>query len=87
MEIAAREEITLYGLNYKDDIDAASTWLQQRGNPYTTVLLDTDGNFGRSIGVYGVPESFVINAQGIVVYRHTGPVTRKVWTEKIMPLL
>ena len=87
MELAAGNEVSLYGINYKDDAQNARSWLQERGNPYSAVLLDNDGSYGRSIGVYGVPESFVLNADGVVIYKHVGPLTRKALEEDIMPLL
>ncbi len=87
MEIAAVSQVPLYGLNYKDGNTEAQDWLRARGNPYSQVLVDGSGSFGRSIGVYGVPETFVLDAGGIIVYKHIGPLTRTVWLEKISPLL
>ena len=87
MELAAGDQVLLYGISYKDNAQDARSWLRERGNPYSAVLLDDDGSFGRSIGVYGVPESFVLDADGVVVYKHVGPLTRKVWVEDIKPLL
>lgn len=75
------------GLNYKDQPDAASKWLQQLGNPYVESLVDPDGRIGIDYGVYGVPETFVIDKQGIVRMKHVGPLTPEVMRDKIAPLI
>ena len=84
---AKRSPVPIYGLNYKDKAPAASAWLQQLGNPYTESLTDPDGRIGIDYGVYGVPETFVIDKQGVVRLKHTGPVTPEVLRDKIDPLL
>jgi cytochrome c biogenesis protein CcmG, thiol:disulfide interchange protein DsbE len=73
------------GLNYKDKDAAAMKWLTDLGDPYSVSIVDADGRVGIEYGVYGVPETFVIDKAGIVRYKHIGPVTRKAWTEKIAP--
>ncbi|NNF96655.1 MAG: redoxin family protein, partial [Halobacteria archaeon] len=75
------------GLNYKDGRDVAQQWLKQRGDPYTTSAFDEDGRAGIDWGVYGVPETFVIDKRGNIRYKHTGPVDQKAVTDKIMPLV
>ncbi len=75
------------GLNYKDQKPAAEKWLTELGNPYSVSIVDADGRVGIDLGVYGVPETFVMDKQGIVRYKHVGPVTRKAWDEKIAPLV
>ena len=77
----------LYGLNYKDEAGAARDWLQRLGNPYTASLVDADGRVGIDYGVYGVPETFVIDQHGVVRYRQVGPVTREVLEQKLIPLI
>ena len=77
----------IYGLNYKDKPDAAKKWLRQLGDPYAQSLTDADGRIGLDFGVYGVPETFVIDAQGIVRFKHVGPITADVLRDKIDPLL
>lgn len=84
---AAGSAIPMYGLNYKDDPDAARLWLQRMGNPYAASLIDREGKVGIDYGVYGVPETFVIDRAGIVRYRHVGAVTQEVLDRKIVPLL
>ncbi|WP_042877939.1 DsbE family thiol:disulfide interchange protein [Cupriavidus necator] len=87
VDFAARSPVPLYGLNYKDQPAAARDWLQRLGNPYTASLVDADGHVGIDYGVYGVPETFVIDQQGVVRYRQVGPVTREVLERKLIPLI
>jgi cytochrome c biogenesis protein CcmG/thiol:disulfide interchange protein DsbE len=84
---AKRSPVPIYGLNYKDKNDAGTAWLRQLGNPYAESLIDPDGRIGIDYGVYGVPETFVIDKQGIVRLKHTGPITAEVLRDKIEPLL
>ncbi len=84
---AKRSPVPIYGLNYKDKTPAALAWLQQLGNPYTESLTDPDGRIGIDYGVYGVPETFVIDKLGVVRLKHTGPITPEVLRDKIEPLL
>ena len=87
VDFAARAPVPLYGLNYKDEAGAAREWLQRLGNPYTASLVDADGRVGIDYGVYGVPETFVIDQHGVVRYRQVGPVTREVLEQKLIPLI
>lgn len=73
--------VPILGIDYKDDRQKAIKWLQERGNPYTLVLLDEVGKFGIDMGVTGAPETFVVNQQGVIVYRHQGIVDEHVWQE------
>jgi len=75
------------GLNHKDQDDAALRWLQLHGNPYLLSIVDQEGRIGIDYGVYGVPETFVIDARGIVRYRHTGPITQELLESRIIPLI
>jgi cytochrome c biogenesis protein CcmG/thiol:disulfide interchange protein DsbE len=77
----------LVGLNYKDARDDARTWLQRLGDPYTVSLVDGDGRVGINFGVYGVPETFVIDKKGVIRFKHTGPLTPAVVDTRIVPLL
>jgi cytochrome c biogenesis protein CcmG, thiol:disulfide interchange protein DsbE len=79
--------IRIYGLNYKDDAEKAQLFLKQRGNPYVKTGSDPEGRIGIEWGVYGAPETFVIDQQGIIRYRHTGTLTEAVWREKLLPLI
>ena len=67
----------MVGLNWKDDDAAASEWLAQLGNPYSVVAADREGRTAIDFGVYGAPETFFIDAGGLVQYRHVGPMTRR----------
>ena len=86
-ELASRNLVTVVGLNYKDEPADAERWLQQFGNPYATSVIDRDGRVGIDWGVYGVPETFVIGADGLIKYKHIGPVTHESLEQKIMPVL
>ncbi|MEO0368875.1 MAG: DsbE family thiol:disulfide interchange protein [Pseudomonadota bacterium] len=85
-QLARQTNITIVGLNYKDQTDNAISWLAARGNPYTHLPTDQSGEVGIDWGVYGVPETFVINEAGLVVYKHTGPVTAEIAQSEILPL-
>lgn len=74
-EFAKQQMIIIVGLNYKDDPEAAKNWLGTLGNPYNDSVMDQDGRIGIDWGVYGVPETFVIDKKGVVRYKHTGPIT------------
>ena len=82
----AENGITIYGLNYKDERDEALLWLERLGNPYRFNLFDEQGRLGLNLGVYGAPETYVIDAEGIIRYRHVGVMDEKVWQKKIVPL-
>jgi cytochrome c biogenesis protein CcmG, thiol:disulfide interchange protein DsbE len=75
------------GLNYKDKSDAAKKWLTELGNPYAISIVDADGRTGIDWGVYGVPETFVMDKKGVVRYKHVGPISRKAWDEKVAPMI
>jgi len=79
--------VPIYGLNYKDQREAAQAWLAKNGNPYTTSIADLDGKVGIDYGVYGVPETFLIYKAGVIRYKRIGPVTPKLLNDKIMPLI
>jgi cytochrome c biogenesis protein CcmG/thiol:disulfide interchange protein DsbE len=83
----ANTSVLIYGLNYKDKRPDGLGWLQRLGNPYKASLYDLDGRLGIDFGVYGVPETFVIDRQGVIRYKHIGPVTPEVLRDKIAPLV
>ena len=80
-------EVPIYGLNYKDQREDALRWLQQFGNPYVANGFDTDGQVGIDYGVYGVPETYVVDSSGTILYRYAGPLTSSDLENKILPLL
>ena len=83
--LAKRNLVPIVGLNYKDQRPDAMRWLAQFGDPYVLSVSDTDGRVGIDYGVYGVPETYVIDKQGIIRMKHIGPVTEQVLAEKILP--
>ena len=87
VEFAKTASVPIYGLNYKDKREDALRWLANFGNPYTRSLSDTEGLVGIDFGVYGVPETFVIDQQGVIRFKHIGPVTPEVLRDDILPLL
>ena len=87
LELTRKNEIPIYGLNYKDDPNDARRWLQQLGNPYGVIASDLSGDVGIDYGVYGVPETFVIDKEGVIRYKHVGPVSREDWSKTFEPLL
>ena len=87
VEFARRKLVPIYGLNYKDTRPAGMGFLTQLGNPYEASLFDGDGRVGIDYGVYGVPETFVIDKQGMIRHKHVGPLTPDVVRTKIEPLL
>jgi len=74
-------------LNYKDKRSDSMAWLQRYGNPYVLSVSDIQGRIGIDYGVYGVPETYVIDKQGVIRFKHIGPVTSEVLKEKILPLI
>ena len=87
VELAKRNVVPIYGLNYKDTRNEALGWLRQFGNPYTMSIVDADGSVGINYGVYGVPETFVIDKAGFIRYKQIGPVTPEALKDKILPLV
>lgn len=87
VEYARSATIPIYGLNYKDKRDDAQRWLATHGNPYTRSLMDTDGLVGIDFGVYGVPETFIIDKDGVIRFKQIGPLTPEVMRDDILPLL
>jgi cytochrome c biogenesis protein CcmG/thiol:disulfide interchange protein DsbE len=87
VDLAKKDVIPIIGLNYKDKRDAALGWLGQFGDPYRLSVVDTDGRVGIDYGVYGVPETFVIDKTGVIRFKQIGPITEEAWRNKILPLV
>jgi cytochrome c biogenesis protein CcmG/thiol:disulfide interchange protein DsbE len=87
LAIARSKKVPIYGLAWKDDRQQALAWLSQLGDPYDAVGLDADGRVAIDWGVYGAPETFLVDAQGIVRYKHIGPLSLEIWRERFLPLL
>ncbi len=87
VELGRRPDIHLYGLNYKDRPEEARQWLQRHGNPYRASAMDRDGRVGLDYGVYGVPETFVVDRAGRIRGKRIGPMTWQYVNEELLPLL
>jgi cytochrome c biogenesis protein CcmG/thiol:disulfide interchange protein DsbE len=79
--------VPIYGLDYKDNRKDGEAWLRNGGDPYTVIASDTEGRIGIDYGVYGVPETYVIDKQGVIRYKQIGAVTHESLQEKILPLV
>ncbi|MDD7805564.1 MAG: DsbE family thiol:disulfide interchange protein [Endozoicomonas sp. (ex Botrylloides leachii)] len=82
----AQQGITIYGINYKDDQPAAKQWLIQLHNPYRFSINDNQGKLGMDLGVYGAPETYLIDSDGIIRYKHIGIVDSNIWNTVLRPL-
>lgn len=87
MQLKERKLVTIFGLNYKDQPQDAVGWLDELGDPYTRIGSDIDGRVAIEWGVYGVPETFVVDAKGVVLYKHVGPLTEDALQKAILPLV
>lgn len=87
LALARQRNIRIVGLNYKDEASNANRWLQRHGNPYDDVVVDPHGRTAIDFGVYGVPETFLIDADGQIRFKHVGPMTGEVLQQKLLPAL
>ena len=87
MRINAETELRIVGVNYKDSAPKALRWLADFGDPYEFVLEDIDGSLGVELGVYGAPESFLLDADGVIVYKRVGEINQRIWRDEIVPHL
>jgi cytochrome c biogenesis protein CcmG/thiol:disulfide interchange protein DsbE len=87
VEFSHKKLLPVYGLNYKDQRADGMAWLSQFGNPYDASLFDSDGRVGIDFGVYGVPETFIIDREGVVRMKHIGPLTPQVIQSEIEPMV
>lgn len=83
----AQQGIPIYGVNYKDERQPALRWLATLGDPYVASIFDPQGSLALDLGVYGAPETFVVDRNGVIAYKHIGPLTLDVWREKLLPLV
>jgi len=86
-KIGEIEKIPIYGVDYKDTPEKLAPWLKKYGNPYTKIGTDRDGRMAIDWGVYGVPETFIVDVDGIIRYKHVGAVTEEVYQEILKPVL
>lgn len=87
MDLAQRGDVTIYGINYDDPAPSARAFLAELGNPYDAVGADRDRRVGIEWGVYGVPETFVVSPQGIITYKHVGPLSARSYAEQLLPAI
>jgi cytochrome c biogenesis protein CcmG/thiol:disulfide interchange protein DsbE len=87
VDLARRNLLPILGLNYKDRGDEAQRWLKQFGDPYQLSVVDRDGRVGIDYGVYGVPETYLIDPEGVIRFKQIGPITPEVLEKKILPLV
>jgi cytochrome c biogenesis protein CcmG, thiol:disulfide interchange protein DsbE len=82
-----KQGIHIVGIDYKDNALDAQRWIAELGNPYDEILVDADGRVGLDLGVFGAPETYVIDKQGVIRYKHIGDLNQKVWSETIQPIV
>jgi len=87
VDIAKQGKVPVYGLNYKDQRPDALEWLRRLGDPYVASGFDADGRVGIDLGVYGLPETFLVDAGGMIVHKHIGPIDRQVWETEFVPII
>ncbi|HLD16109.1 MAG TPA: DsbE family thiol:disulfide interchange protein [Coxiellaceae bacterium] len=87
MDIHQHYSIPIMGVLYKDQPENGLQWLKQRGNPYVAVMLDPEGKLGMDLGVYGTPETYLIDQNGIIRYRHIGTLSMDDWQREFVPLI
>lgn len=87
VDIAQKQHVLIYGLDYKDNREAALLYLKKYANPYQLVLFDGSGQAAIDWGVYGTPETFIIDSQGIIRYKQIGMLTDEIWQTKMLPLI
>lgn len=85
MQVAEQRMLPVYGVNYRDKREDALAWLERYGNPYEAVIFDERGDLGLDLGVYGAPETFLVDRDNVIVYKHIGPITDEVWAEELHP--
>jgi cytochrome c biogenesis protein CcmG, thiol:disulfide interchange protein DsbE len=86
VEFSKSGELPIFGVDYKDNREAARQWLNELGNPYALVAFDVEGRTSIDYGVYGAPESYLIDKNGVIRFKQIGPITREVWNNKILPM-
>ena len=87
LSISNDHAIPIYGINYKDDRQLALSWLRNFGDPYHQIGFDGDGAVGLDLGVYGLPETYLLDSASVVVHKHTGPLTMEAWQQELLPLI
>lgn len=86
-DISHQYSINMVGLAYQDKVEDVKHWLKEQGNPYDTLFFDVNGRYGMELGVYGTPETFIVDHKGRVRYKHVGPIDMTVWQETLWPFI
>jgi cytochrome c biogenesis protein CcmG/thiol:disulfide interchange protein DsbE len=87
VEVANETGIPIYGINYKDEREPARRWLERLGDPYVASGFDPSGEVGLDLGVYGLPETFIVGPDGIIAYKHIGPISPEDWEQRMLPVI
>ena len=87
MDIAKRKEVTLIGMDWRDERPKAKRWLAERGNPYEKIIFDNESTLAITLGVTGAPESFITDKTGQIRYKHVGVITPKIWQNTLLPIV
>ena len=85
MKIANNKDLQLIGINYKDTRADGEKYLEVMGNPFDVIVFDPSGKIGLNLGVYATPETFLVNQQGVILYKHIGAIDSKIWEEGFIP--
>ena len=86
LQLLADQGVAIYGINYKDEDEAARRWLADLGDPYRANIVDTTGSLGLDLGVYGAPETYFVDAAGVIRYRHVGVIDERIWRSRLEPI-
>ena len=87
MKISKNKNLQLIGINYKDQKDEALKYLEMLGNPFNLIIFDPEGKIGLDLGVYATPETFLVNNEGLIIYKHIGEIDRQVWENFFIPFI
>jgi len=87
MNIAKNETLQMVGINYKDEQENAKKYLEMLGNPFDVIVFDPEGEIGLELGVYATPETFLVDKEGLIIYKHIGEINNQVWKENFIPLI
>ncbi|GGI92817.1 DsbE family thiol:disulfide interchange protein [Shewanella gelidii] len=87
MRLARQKLLPIYGVNYRDERALALREFMREGDPYTANIYDKDGRLGLDLGVYGAPESYIVDHNGVIRFRYAGPIDSKVWAETLLPMI
>ncbi len=86
LQFLADQGVAIFGINYKDEDEAARRWLADLGDPYRAYIVDTTGSLGLDLGVYGAPETYFVDAAGVIRYRHVGVIDERIWRSRLEPI-